>query len=253
MYLHLEHVKHLSVSSPPQQEFPHLTLFLKSFEELSSSAPGSLPPSLSPLLVVDARVPELSTPLQFPQWEETPARPGPTRTADAWRARRRSSVMSSYWRVMRVNRWLHWALRGNKGEEGFPERQIHHSHFKTKLPAQPQHGSLIDGMVLDVSNWRHDWPGVCYQVDQLYPRGPVPSVQCMVEGGSLWFQSLHGHWLHYNTLNIHVVMGSELITWHVQPESRASSSELYQKSFSVKLKTRLLFFFKLSFSNYCDT
>lgn len=140
LYLHLEHVKHLAVSSPSQQEFPGWTPFLKRPGRLSPPTPVSVPPSSPPLAEVDASVPEPSTPPRLPQREETPARPGPTRTADAWRARRRSSAMSSYWRVMRENRWLRWGPRGSKAEEVFPEGRIHHSQ---RITAR----RLIDGVV----------------------------------------------------------------------------------------------------------
>lgn len=95
-HLLLEHMKRPSVPRPPQQGFPHWTPFLKSPGETSSPTPGGRSPLPSPLAEFDASVPELSTPLRSPQWEEMPARPGPTRTAGVWRARSWSSVRSSY-------------------------------------------------------------------------------------------------------------------------------------------------------------
>lgn len=45
-----------------------------------------------------------------------------------------------------------------------------------------------------------DWPDVCYLADPMHLQSPAGFVQSTVEGGSLCFQLLHGHWLHCNTL-----------------------------------------------------
>lgn len=125
-HLLLEHQRQPSVTLLPlQQGFPHWTPFPESPAETSLPAPGCHPPLPSPPAEVDVSVSERSTPQLFPRREETPARPGPTRTAAAWRARRWSSVMSSCWREMRANRWLRLGPRRSKGEEGYPERRIH--------------------------------------------------------------------------------------------------------------------------------
>lgn len=116
---------------PPLQSFLRWTPLPETRAGMNPPNSGSHQPPPSPLGEVGASVPELSTPLPFHHRRrgETLARPGPTRTAVAWRAMTKSSVKSSYWRGRTANRWCHWGLRRSTVEEGCPEWQKYHSQM----------------------------------------------------------------------------------------------------------------------------
>lgn len=206
LHLHLEALKHFSVSLPLLQAFPRRAERSPEEQRFLTLPPGSPPPGGLP-----ASEPGLSTPAPFLRPAEGPATPGPTRTAAAWSAKRRSSATSSNWRGRRASRW---ERRRSTEEEVYPEIKRHltltynlASHLHGSFSKYSNKSNYFNPIMNEKWNLFISWPDVCCQVHLTHLLCPAESVQSKVEGGSLCSQLLHDHWLHCNTLNSHVFVG----------------------------------------------